>query len=67
MNTETLTGTTVRDMIFHAGKHAKHVPAGTEVAVSVEQYESDLACIYVRLVSNPRITNIVYRSAIVPA
>jgi hypothetical protein len=69
MNTaaETLTATTVRDFTFHAGHHAKHVPAGTLVTFPVETFENDNRCIYARVAGHPRIAEVLPKSALVPA
>lgn len=66
MNTdEMLIATTARTMTFHAGQHAKQVPAGTLVMVHADAIDSGLA--YARVVSNPRISEVVYVSALIPA
>ena len=67
MNTETLTATTARDFTFYAGKHAKHVPAGTLVTFPVECYENDSRCVYVRVAGHPRIAEVLPKSALIPA
>lgn len=66
MNTDLVAKTTA-DLTLHAGKHAKHVPAGTLVYVREEAIESTRPAIYVRVVGHERIGGSVYRSAIVPA
>jgi hypothetical protein len=67
MNTDLVAKTTAA-LTLHAGKYAKHVPAGTNVWVREEAIESGRAAIYVRVVvGHERIGDVVYRSAIVPA
>jgi hypothetical protein len=68
MNTDQhLAATTTRDFTFHAGPHAKRVPAGSVVLVRPEAIESGRRCVYAYLASNTRISEVIPVAAIVPA
>ena len=65
MNTaDTLIGTLAQTITLHAGQHAKTVPAGTPLEFRAEAFENSNACVYVRVVGHPRISGVVYKSAL---
>lgn len=64
---DALYATTNADIAFHAGVHAKSVPAGSLVWVRSTSIESDRPVVTVYLSSNARISAQVYRHAITPA
>ena len=59
---ETLIALTTRDLTFHAGTHAKQIPAGTEVVVENPHDRTDL--VRVSVVGRPRVKASVTWSAL---